>query len=73
MLAALENKKMIDDAEIIKKPWTCGRSGANRLRANSPPTESFIIYDESSSPCTDAYLIDADYPIETYIKPFFLQ
>ena len=33
MLADLENKKMIDDAEIIKKTWTCGRSGANRLRA----------------------------------------
>ena len=36
-------------------------------RANGPPTESFIIYDESSSPSADDYLIDADYPIETYL------
>jgi hypothetical protein len=32
--------------------------------ANGPPTESFIIYDESSSPCADDYIIDADYPID---------
>ena len=37
------------------------------LRSNGSPTESFIIYDESSSPGADDYLIDADYPIETYI------
>jgi hypothetical protein len=36
-------------------------------RANGPPTEAFIIYDESSSPSADDYLIDADYPIETYL------
>jgi hypothetical protein len=36
-------------------------------RANGPPTESFIIYDEFSSPGADDYIIDADYPIETYI------
>jgi len=29
-------------------------------RANSPPTESFIIYDERSSPGADDYIIDAD-------------
>ncbi|CAB1065625.1 hypothetical protein D1BOALGB6SA_10422 [Olavius sp. associated proteobacterium Delta 1] len=29
-------------------------------RANSLPTESFIICDESSAPRTDDYLIDAD-------------
>jgi len=33
-------------------------------RANGPPTEAFIIYDESSSPGADDYLIDADYPID---------
>jgi len=33
-------------------------------RANGPPTESFIIYDEPSSPSADDYLIDADYPID---------
>ena len=36
-------------------------------RANSPPTETFINYDESSSPSADDYIIDADYPIETYL------
>jgi hypothetical protein len=50
-------------------------SGANRLRAlmwnirrrRSPPPETFIIYDELSSPGADDYIIDADYPIETYL------
>jgi hypothetical protein len=36
-------------------------------RANSPPTESFILYDESSSPSADDYIIDADYPVEAYL------
>jgi hypothetical protein len=47
-------------------------SGANRLRAlmwnirrrRSPPPETFIIYDELSSPGADDYIIDADYPID---------
>ena len=61
----------IEDSEIIKKIlkhlglWEVGRKPP--ARANSPPTESLIIYDESSSPCADDYIIDADYPIETYI------
>ena len=29
-------------------------------RANGPLTESFIIYDESSSPSADDYIIDVD-------------
>jgi len=29
--------------------------------------KAFIIYDESSSPSTDDYLIDANYPMETYL------
>ena len=33
----------------------------------SPPTEAFIIYDESSSPGADDYLIDADYSMETHL------
>ena len=59
------------------------------IRRRRGPTESFIIYDESSSPGADdpasllilrrtgaisllmlrrtGYLIDADYPIETYL------
>jgi len=71
---------LIDDAEIIKKIlkhlvlWEVGRKPP--ARANSPPPESFIIYDESSSPSADDYLMDADrstlrlstgYPIETYL------
>ena len=62
---------LIDDAEIIKKIlkhldlWEVKRKP--HPRANGPPTESFIIYDESSSPSADDYLIDADYPIETYL------
>ena len=55
---------LIDDAEIIKKIlkhldlWEIGRKPP--ARANSPPTESFIIYDEFPSPCADDYIIDAD-------------
>jgi hypothetical protein len=61
----------IEDEEIIKKilkhldlwdvrpkPPPC---------ANGPPREAFIIYDESSSPGPDDYLIDADYPMEAYL------
>ena len=84
---------LIDDAEIIKKIlkhlglWDVKHKPP--ARANGPPTESFIIYDESSSPGADdpasllilrrtgaisllmlrrtGYLMDADYPIETYL------
>jgi hypothetical protein len=38
-----------------------------RFKANGPPTETFITYDDSPSPGADDYLIDADYPIETYL------
>jgi len=60
---------LIDDSEIIKKIlnhlglWDVKRKPSPR--ANSPPTESFIIYDECSSPGADDYIIDADYPMET--------
>ncbi len=60
----------IDDSEIIKKIlnhlglWDVKRKPPPR--ANGPPTESFIIYDESSSPGADDYLVDVQYPIETY-------
>ena len=59
---------LIDDAEIIKKIlkhlglWDVKHKPP--ARANGPPTESFIIYDESSSPGADDYLMDADYPID---------
>ena len=61
----------IDDDELVKKIlelldlWNVKRKPAPR--AKGPPNESFIIYDESSSPSADDYSIDADYPIETYL------
>jgi hypothetical protein len=44
--------------DVKRKPPPC---------ANGPPPEAIIIYDESSSPSADDYMIDADYPIETYL------
>jgi len=70
----------IEDSEIIKKIlkhldlWDVRRKPP--ARANGPPTEAFIIYDQSSSPGADDYIIDADrstlrlstgYPIESYL------
>jgi hypothetical protein len=54
----------IEDSEIIKKIlkhldlWDVRRKPP--ARANGPPTEAFIIYDQSSSPGADDYIIDAD-------------
>ena len=51
---------LIDDAEIIKKIlkhlglWDVKHKPL--ARANGPPTESLIIYDESSTPSADDYL-----------------
>jgi hypothetical protein len=36
-------------------------------RANGPQSQAFIIYDESSLPSADDYLIDVQYPIEIYL------
>ena len=36
-------------------------------RAHDPPTEAFIIYDQSSSPGPDDDIIDTGYPPETYL------
>ncbi len=61
----------IEDSEIIKKIlkhlglWDVKHKPPPR--ANGPPNETFIIYDESSSPGADDYLIDENYPIETYL------
>ena len=61
----------IEDEQLVKKIlkhlglWDVKRKPPPR--ANSPPIESFIIYDESSAPSTDDYIIDADYPIEIYL------
>ena len=59
----------IDDSEIIKKIlkhldlWDVRPKPPPR--ANDPPTEAIIIYDEFTSPSADDYIIDVDYPIET--------
>jgi hypothetical protein len=50
--------KHLDLWHIKHKPPPC---------ANGPPPKSFIIYDQSSAPSADNYLIDADYQIETYL------
>ena len=61
----------IEDEQLVKKIlkhlglWDVKRKPTPR--ANSPPSEVIIIYDETSSPSADDYLIDADYPIETYL------
>ncbi len=47
--------KHLDLWDVKRKPPPC---------ANGPPPEAFIIYDQSSAPSADAYLIDADYPID---------
>jgi hypothetical protein len=61
----------IEDNQIVKKIlqhldlWHVKRKPP--ARANGPPTDTIIIYDESSAPSADDYMIDADYPIETYL------
>jgi hypothetical protein len=58
----------IDDDQVIKKIlkhlglWEVKRKPAPR--ANSPPVETFIIYDELPSPSADDYLTDPDYRLE---------
>ena len=59
---------IIDEEEVIKKIlkhldlWDVKRRPPPR--ANDPPSESFIIYDEPSSPSADDYLIDVQYPFD---------
>jgi len=70
-LGSMRIISLIDDSEIIKKIlkhldlWDVKRKPPPR--ANGPPTEAIIIYDQSPAPSADDYLIDADYPIETYL------
>jgi len=60
----------IEDEQLVKKILKhLGLWGIKRKPpplSHGPPAEAFIIYDESASPCADDYIIDADYPIETY-------
>ena len=61
----------IEDQQIIKKIlqhldlWHVKRKPP--ARANGPPADTIIIYDESSAPSADDYLIDVDYQIETHL------
>ena len=62
----------IEDEQLVKKIlkhldlWDVRRKPP--ARAHGPPPETFIIYDKLSSLGADDYIIDADYPIETYLK-----
>ena len=70
----------IEDQQIVKKIlqhldlWHVKRKPP--ARAKDPPDQAIIIFDDSSVPAADAYLIDADrttsrlstgYPSETYL------
>ncbi len=61
----------IEDDQLVKKIlehldlWDVKRKPPPR--ANDPPSEAFIIYDGSSVPSADDYIIDTDYPIESYL------
>jgi hypothetical protein len=61
----------IEEEQLVKKIlkhldlWDVKRKPAPL--ANSPPAGTFIIYNQSSSPSADDYIIDVDYPIETYL------
>ncbi len=63
-LGSMKIISFIEDEDVISKIlkhlglWDVKRKPP--ARANSPPTESFIIYDMSSSPDADDYLIDVD-------------
>jgi hypothetical protein len=54
----------IEDEQLVKKIlkhldlWAVKRKPPPR--ANGPPLEAFIIYDESPSPSADDYIIDSD-------------
>ena len=60
-LGSMKIISFIEDQQLVKKIlkhlrlWDIKRKPAPR--ANDPPTEAFIIYDESSSPSADDYLI----------------
>jgi hypothetical protein len=62
---------MIEDAQIIKKILKHLDLGEVKRkmppRANAPTLEALSIYDDSQAPCVDDYLIDPDYPAETYL------
>jgi hypothetical protein len=44
-----------------------GRPQYTAFKTNAPPIDIFQVDDDSSIPGADDYLIDADYPIETYL------
>jgi len=58
----------IEDSEIVKNMvkhsdlWDVKRKPPPRT--NSPPTESFIIYENSSGPSAEDYIIDSDNLVE---------
>ena len=65
IIAFIEDEQLVK--KILKHPELWDLKRKPPPRANDPPSEAFIICDESSSPSADDYLIDANYPMETYI------
>ena len=65
IISFIEDEKII--SKILKHLDLWGVRRKPPARAHGPPTEAFIIYDQSSSPRADDYIIDADYPIESYL------
>ena len=70
-LGSMKIIAFIEDEQLVKKIlkhlhlWDVKRKPPPC--ANSPPAGARIIYDQSSSPSADDYIIDADYPIEAYL------
>jgi len=58
IISFIERQQLVKKILKHLRLWDIKRKPAPR--ANGPPTEAFIIYDESSSPGADDYLIDAD-------------
>jgi hypothetical protein len=54
----------IENEQLVKKILKSAAGGSNANRLFAPicrrQTESFILYDESSSPSADDYIIDSD-------------
>ncbi len=44
-----------------------GRPQYTAFIANAPPIDIFQVYNNLSAPNAEDYIIDSDYPIETYL------
>jgi hypothetical protein len=62
IISFIENEPLVKKILTHLQLW--GVKHKPPPRVTSPPTGSFIIYDENSSPGVDDYLIDAGYPVD---------